>query len=73
MFSVAIKSAMNELWGSKGRKVQIDGVVRTITSVRVVYGINIQFRLDQPLPGCTSELFDVEPQNAVEVRNALVN
>jgi hypothetical protein len=70
-FSKGVRAAMAAIIGSKGRQVCIEGSVRTITGVRPMYGTSIQLRLDAPLPGRTSELYTVDPENAAAVRDGL--
>ena len=60
---------MNEIYQSKGRTVMINGwESRTVLSVRVMYGGNLQLKLNEPLSSCTSSLFDVCPANIHKIK-----
>ena len=60
-------TTMNSLWNSTGRTVQIEGETRTIISRRLCYGGSIQLKLDRPLRGRTSTLFNVDPVNLPDI------
>ena len=60
-------ATMNSLWNSTGRTVQIEGETRTIISRRLCYGGSIQLKLDRPLRGRTSTLFNVDPVNLPDI------
>ena len=60
-------ATMNSLWNSTGRTVQIEGETRTIISRRICYGGSIQLKLDRPLRGRTSTLFNVDPVNLPDI------
>ena len=64
-----VKQTMNTAWNSVGMLVSIihdgDYVERLVVDRRCMYGNTISLTLDEPLPGRTSDLVTVTPEDAL--------
>ena len=69
MYANLVKKTMNTAWNSVGMLVIIihddEYVERLVVDRRCMYGNTISLTLDEPLPGCTSDLVTVTPEDAL--------